>query len=91
MLRLGMTLFLLTSGLKQSYFVFQAVLSLDPCVMQVLVHQELHFAGMTRITVDLFQIVCAAALTSEVRMNLSNALYFLPRRPVGKMVTKGQE
>lgn len=59
MLRLGMTLFLLTSGAKQSYFVFQLVTTVE-FVLTFLVHQELHLSGMTRITVDLFHNVCPA-------------------------------
>lgn len=67
MLRLGMTLFLLTCGVKQSYFVFQTVNnSLDPSVFHLFVHQDLHFAGMTRFPVDLLQIVCAAPFTRYV-------------------------
>jgi len=62
MLRLGMTLFLLTSGAKQSYFVFQGVTTVER-VFQINVHQELHLSGMTRVTVELFHIVCAASLT----------------------------
>ena len=66
MLRLDMTLFLLTSGGKQCYFVFQDVAQSLERVMQGIVHRELHLAGMTSQAVDLLEIVCAASMTRYV-------------------------